>query len=149
MWPQSLEAKSIELGHDELAALLGGLDLSRARRRRWYRVEGTVHGPARYSVRTRNGKLIWTPKPEVQGGEGKEYPVSVHAPYELYLPSDTAESNNVSEARPALRAELLGLLRKHNVIQAIERHVQMLCPGMVNQAATFSSPFTNSIPSIT
>ena len=36
-WPPDAKAKAIELKHEELAALLGGLDLDRSRRRRWYR----------------------------------------------------------------------------------------------------------------
>ena len=37
-WPPDAKAKSVELKHEEFAALLGGLDLERSRRRRWYRV---------------------------------------------------------------------------------------------------------------
>lgn len=36
-WPDA-HAKSVELSREELVALLGGLDLSTTKRRRWYRV---------------------------------------------------------------------------------------------------------------
>ena len=47
-WPDSARVSAIEFTREELAALLGGLDLARARRRRWYRVHsnenaGRVH----------------------------------------------------------------------------------------------------------
>jgi len=37
-WPEVGKTKAIELSREELVALLGGLDLHHARRRRWYRV---------------------------------------------------------------------------------------------------------------
>jgi transposase len=37
-WPDSKETRAVELTREELVALLGGLDLDRTRRRRWYRV---------------------------------------------------------------------------------------------------------------
>jgi len=45
-WPKDAGESAVELAHEELAALLGGLDLHRARRRRWYvepRTENRVH----------------------------------------------------------------------------------------------------------
>jgi transposase len=41
-WPNAKDgAKRIVIHHDELAALLGGLDISRAKRRAWYRRENS------------------------------------------------------------------------------------------------------------
>jgi len=37
-WPDSDRIHAVELSREELAALLGGLDLGHTRRRRWYRV---------------------------------------------------------------------------------------------------------------
>jgi transposase len=37
-WPESTRETAVELAREELVALLGGLDLHHARRRRWYRV---------------------------------------------------------------------------------------------------------------
>lgn len=37
-WPESSDSNAVELTREELVALLGGLDLHHARRRRWYRV---------------------------------------------------------------------------------------------------------------
>lgn len=37
-WPESDHIHAVELSREELAALLGGLDLHHTRRRRWYRV---------------------------------------------------------------------------------------------------------------
>lgn len=37
-WPEDTASKAVELTREELVALLGGLDLAHARRRRWYRV---------------------------------------------------------------------------------------------------------------
>jgi transposase len=45
-WPLDSGERAVELAREELAALLGGLDLHRARRRRWYReprTENRVH----------------------------------------------------------------------------------------------------------
>ncbi len=45
-WPIATGERAVELAREELAALLGGLDLHRARRRRWYRTprtENRVH----------------------------------------------------------------------------------------------------------
>ena len=47
-WPEHADGQSVELKHEELAALLGGLDLRSTRRRRWYRVERTNNRAATY-----------------------------------------------------------------------------------------------------
>ncbi|MGH0033296.1 MAG: sulfatase [Myxococcota bacterium] len=62
--------------------------------------EGTRNGPERKSVRTSEGKLIVTPRPGVQGGDGERYPVPVRAAVELYAPGDRAERDNRAEREP-------------------------------------------------
>ena len=59
--------------------------------------EGSRNGPERKSVRRGGAKLIVTPHPSVQGGEGVVYPVPVLAPVELYLSGDDAERHNVAQ----------------------------------------------------
>ena len=61
--------------------------------------EGSRNGPERKSVRSDGTKLIVTPYPTVQGGEGSRYPVPVLAPVELYLSGDEAERHNVAKQR--------------------------------------------------
>jgi len=82
--------------------------------------EGILHGPQRWSVRTAKGKLITTPKPDVQAGEGKKYPVPTAAPVEVYLPDDTDERRNMATEQPGIRAELLTALREHRAAAATE-----------------------------
>jgi arylsulfatase A-like enzyme len=75
--------------------------------------EGVFHGPARTSIRTPRGKLVWTPNPLLQNGEGKKYPVPVRDRVELYLPDDPGEQHDVSDDFPDLRNELMNKLRVH------------------------------------
>ncbi len=59
--------------------------------------EGSRNGPERKSVRSRDAKLIVTPHPSIQGGEGAQYPVPVLAPVELYAAADAGEHHNRAE----------------------------------------------------
>jgi arylsulfatase A-like enzyme len=69
--------------------------------------EGSRNGPERKSVRSDGAKLIVTPRPSVQGGEGARYPVPVLAPVELYLPDDDAERRNVAQEQAELARTLM------------------------------------------
>jgi arylsulfatase A-like enzyme len=71
--------------------------------------EASRNGPERKSVRAREGKLIFTPRPRRQGGEGKTYPVPVRAPIEFYAADDEKERRNLAEQQP----ERVGALMKH------------------------------------
>jgi arylsulfatase A-like enzyme len=94
----------------DLSPLLDGGDWQRERA---LFGEGVLHGPTRFSVLTRSGKLIETPEPRVQRGEGRAFPVPVRAREELYLPGDPHESVNLVDAHPALARELAALLQAH------------------------------------
>ena len=72
--------------------------------------EGSRNGPERKSVRSREGKLIFTPHPDQQGGEGEAYPVPVRAPVELYDAGDSSESLNLAGKRPDQVAALMKYL---------------------------------------
>ena len=74
---------------------------------------GIAHGPARFSIRTAAGKLIWTPEPEEQLGQGQRHPVPVESRIELYLPDDPEEQHNVADRLPAVREALLQELKAH------------------------------------
>jgi transposase len=57
-WPESPNGSGrLAVQHDELAALLGGLDLSRARRRDWYR-----RAPQESSIEPREKSLSNPPR---------------------------------------------------------------------------------------
>ena len=75
--------------------------------------EGVKEGPQRFSVRTDRGKLIETPHPDEQQGEGELYPVPVRARRELYLGDDPAEALNRILDQPSLSEELADLLAAH------------------------------------
>lgn len=53
-WPSSKRAGEgrIELSHEELAALLGGFDIARVPRRRWWRREAAQTSDAKCAVRS-------------------------------------------------------------------------------------------------
>lgn len=73
--------------------------------------EGVRHGPARASVRTRQGKLI-AALDDVQHGEAKHAPLNV-APVELFLPGDRDERFEASAQEPELVRTLEALLAEH------------------------------------
>jgi arylsulfatase A-like enzyme len=73
--------------------------------------EGSLNGPERKSVRAGGDKLIVTPRPTVQGGDGKLHPVPVLAPVELYGADDRAERHNVARSRPDRVRELMEALQ--------------------------------------
>jgi arylsulfatase A-like enzyme len=74
--------------------------------------EGTRVGPERKSVRSAEAKLIVTPRPDQQRGDGARYPVPVRAPLELYASGDVAERTNLAERRPQLAARLLAQIEE-------------------------------------
>ncbi|MFP8870400.1 MAG: hypothetical protein VCB43_02540, partial [Myxococcota bacterium] len=114
-----------------------GLDMSPLLDGRgWHRArdlfaEGVFHGPARSSIRTARGKLVWTPNPLVQNGQGKKYPVPVRDRVELYLPDDPGEQHNVSDEFPELRNELMHKLRVH--LQAGTKVTPPVDPKLMSQ----------------
>jgi arylsulfatase A-like enzyme len=73
--------------------------------------EGSRNGPERKSVRSDGAKLIVTPHPSVQGGDGARYPVPVLAPVELYLPGDDAERHNLAQQKGELVRALMERLQ--------------------------------------
>jgi len=91
--------------------------------------EGILHGPQRWSVRAPSGKLISTPHPDLQMGEGKRWPVPSRAPVEVYLPTDAGEIRDVAADRPRLRAELMTELRRH-----IAAATRQIAPAAAAQA---------------
>jgi arylsulfatase A-like enzyme len=82
--------------------------------------ENTLHGPARFSIRTQRGKLIITPKPGRQRGLGAAQPIDVRARRELYLPEDTGEERNVFGEHPELAADLIRRLRDYRAGAVVE-----------------------------
>lgn len=79
--------------------------------------EATKHGPPRRSVRTRDGKLIFTDG-TTQLGEGSRAPVPVLAPTEVYAIEDTQETANIAESHGPLRNELLELLHTRPALES-------------------------------
>jgi arylsulfatase A-like enzyme len=72
------------------------------------------HGPRRHGVIAPAGKLIVTPHPSVQHGEGRTYPVPTASERQLYLPDDPTERRERSGEHPQLRATLMRALRTHH-----------------------------------